>query len=90
MSSSHRPVVGGVYRRELLHSQATYRVVAIDDDHVDVEALEVPGLPEGHRMRLTRDSVAAMEPLVTPVAAPAEAAEPADLAAGAEPRLGLA
>ena len=81
MPSSNRPVVGRVYKRELLHSSATYRVVAVDDDHVEVEALEVAGLPAGFRMRLTATAVAEMEPVGAPAAAPAavghDAADPA-------------
>lgn len=60
MSPSRRPVVGELYKREMLHSEATYRVVAVADDHVEVEALDVPGLPEGFRMRLTPEAVETM------------------------------
>jgi hypothetical protein len=85
--SSNGPVVGGVYKRELLHSSATYRVVAVDDDHVEVEAVDVPGLPAGFRMRLTAASIAEMEP----VGAPAPAAPERDAAdTAAERRLRLA
>jgi hypothetical protein len=66
MPSDH-PVVGGVYKRELLESEATYRVVRLDGDHVDVEAIDVPGLAAGHRLRLTAAAVAEMEAL-SPVA----------------------
>jgi hypothetical protein len=81
--------VGQVYKRDLLHSPATYRVVGVEDDHVEVEAVEVPGLPEGFRMRLTAAAVAEMEPVGAPAPAPAaagqDAADPAP-----EPRLRLA
>jgi hypothetical protein len=74
MSPSARPVVGEVYKRELLHSEATYRVVGVEDGHVDVEAISVPGLPEGFRMRLTGDAVTSMERVSAPgVAADGEA-----------------
>lgn len=63
MPSSDRLVVGGVYKRELLESEATYRVVAIDGDHVDVEVVDVPGLAPGHRLRLTTAAVSDMEAL---------------------------
>jgi hypothetical protein len=89
--STNDPVVGRVYKRELLQSSATYRVVAVDDDHVEVETVDVPGLPEGFRMRLTAASIAAMEPLGAPAPAPAPAAPDRDAAdAAAEPRLRLA
>jgi hypothetical protein len=88
--STKDPVVGRVYKRELLHSSATYRVVAVVDDHVEVEAVDVPGLREGFRMRLTAASVAEMEPLGAPApAAPAPERDAAD-AAAAEARLRLA
>jgi hypothetical protein len=61
MSPSARPVVGEVYKRTLLSSEATYRVVGVEDDHVDVEAVAVPGLPEGFRMRLTAEAIATMQ-----------------------------
>jgi hypothetical protein len=66
MSPSTRPVVGEVYKRTLLHSEATYRVVGVEDGHVDVEAVDVPGLPEGFRMRLTSDAIATMEHVTAP------------------------
>jgi hypothetical protein len=68
MSPSARPVVGEVYKRTLLHSEATYRVVGVEDDHADVEAVEVPGLPEGFRMRLTIDAIETMERISAPAA----------------------
>jgi hypothetical protein len=88
LPSSNRPLVGRVYKRELLHSTSTYRVVAVDDDHVEVEAVDVPGLPEGFHMRLTAASVAEMEPIGAP--ASAAAAEPDAVEHGAERRLRLA
>ncbi|HWI73078.1 MAG TPA: hypothetical protein VNT55_14075 [Baekduia sp.] len=82
--------MGRVYKRELLHSQAIYRVVGVDDDHVEVEAVDVPGLPEGFHMRLTAASVAEMEPLLAPAGAAAQRDAAEAREAGAEPRFGLA
>jgi hypothetical protein len=61
MSPSARPAVGEVYKRTLLSSEATYRVIAVEAEHVDVEAVAVPGLPEGFRMRLTTEAVETMQ-----------------------------
>jgi hypothetical protein len=69
--SSDTPRHGDVYQQELLHSQATYRVLAVEDDHVTVEAVDVPGLEHGHRLRLTVDSLGGM----VRAAAPREAVE---------------
>jgi hypothetical protein len=84
MSPSRRHAVGDLLQRELLESRATYRVVELEDEHAVVEAVDVPGLAAGHRLRLTLASLEAM----TPVAAPADgAAEPqARTAHGAFPR----
>jgi hypothetical protein len=71
--SSDTPRPGDVYQQELLHSQATYRVVAVEDDHVLVEAIDVPGLAAGHRLRLTVAGLGGMVRLE----APADAADPA-------------
>lgn len=72
MSSPSRPLdVGDLYQQELLHTQATYRVVAVEGDHVTVEAVDVPGLERGHRLRLTAASLGDMVRLETP----ADAAE---------------
>lgn len=70
---SDPPRPGDVYQQELLRSQATYRVVVVEDDHVVVEAVDVPGLAVGHRLRLTAASVGEMVQLE----APADAADPA-------------
>jgi hypothetical protein len=62
-----------VYQQELLQSQATYRVVVVEDDHVTVEAIEVPGLAAGHQLRLTAASLGD----VVRLEAPADSAGPA-------------
>jgi hypothetical protein len=87
MSPSRRPAVGDVYKRELLHSEATYRVVGVQDGHVEVEAVDVPGLPAGFRMRLTDDAIETMA-LIGEAPAGVEAGAREDRAA--ERRLGLA
>jgi hypothetical protein len=72
--SPKRPTVGDVYRRDLLQSQATYRVLAVGDDHVEVEVVEAPGLEAGFRLKLTTAGLATMqllEPAPGAVTAPA-------------------
>jgi hypothetical protein len=64
--SSDTPRPGDVYQQELLQSQATYRVVAVEDGHVLVEAIDVPGLAVGHRLRLTVAGLGAMVKLQAP------------------------
>jgi hypothetical protein len=64
--SSNTPRPGDVYQQELLQSQATYRVSAFEGEHVIVEAIDVPGLPVGHRLRLTAASLAGMIRLEAP------------------------
>jgi hypothetical protein len=71
--SSETPRPGDVYQHELLQSQATYRVIAVEDDHVLVEAIDVPGLAVGHRLRLTAAGLGDMVRLE----APTDAADPA-------------
>jgi hypothetical protein len=62
MSSSLGPVEPGQIRRKrLLESEATYRVVAVADDLVEVEVVQAHGLKEGQRFSFTHDAVAAME-----------------------------
>jgi hypothetical protein len=89
MSSSQTPAVGDLYQRELLQSRAVYRVVAVEDDHVQVEAVDVPGLAPGHSIRLTRDSLDCMAQMAAPDAATAPAAQrpSGTRAAGLAPRL---
>jgi hypothetical protein len=79
--SSEPPSPGDVYEQELLDTRASYRVVTVEDDHVTVEAVEVPGLERGHRLRLTRESLVAM----ARVEAPVEAADPAAASRSALP-----
>lgn len=66
MSSSRSLAVGDLYQQELLHTQATYRVIAVEGDHVTVEAVDVPGLEHGHRLRLTSASLDGMVRLEAP------------------------
>ncbi len=90
MSSSGTPAVGDLYQRELLQSQAIYRVIAVEDEHVQMETVDVPGLPPGHPVRLTIDSLGRMTRMVTPSEAPdsvAQRAEQPRRSSGASPRL---
>jgi hypothetical protein len=89
MSSSQTPAVGDLYQRELLQSQAVYRVLAVEDDHVQVEAVDVPGLSPGHLIRLTLDSLGCMTRMAAPDEAPTPAAQrpSSTRAAGLAPRL---
>jgi hypothetical protein len=73
--SPKRPTVGDVYRRELLQTQASYRVLTVEDEHVEVEVLEAPGLQPGFRMKLTTAALDAMQRLeAAPAAEPARGA----------------
>jgi hypothetical protein len=64
-------------------------VLAVEDDHVQVEAIDVPGLSPGHPIRLTRDSFGCMTRMAAPDEAPTPAAQRASgtRAAGLAPRL---
>lgn len=53
--------VGQVRRLDALGSTSIYRVVALDDELVNAEVIEVPGLPAGMVVRLTTAAVAAMD-----------------------------
>jgi hypothetical protein len=44
----------------LLETRAVYRVIAVGDELVQVEVIEAPGLPAGHRLNLTRQAVSEM------------------------------
>jgi hypothetical protein len=55
--------VGQVRRHRLLGSTALYRVLDLTGPTVSVEAVRVPGLEPGTRIRLMRGSVGAMEPI---------------------------
>jgi hypothetical protein len=70
MSSSRSLAVGDLYQQELLHTQATYRVIAVEGDHVTVEAIDVPGLERGHRLRLTSAGLDGMVRLAPPTIEP--------------------
>ncbi|MDX6715115.1 MAG: hypothetical protein QOH30_1673 [Baekduia sp.] len=59
--SPKRPTVGDVYRSDLLHSQASYRVLTVEDEHVEVEVVDAPGLQPGFRLKLTRAALEAMQ-----------------------------
>jgi hypothetical protein len=67
MDSSESPAVepGQLRRQRVLGSDATYRVLEVVGDHVEVEVIDVPGLEAGHRLRLLDDAVSAMDLLVT-------------------------
>lgn len=49
--------VGQVRSRSLLGTEATYRVVQVDADHVLVDVVDAPGLQAGFRMRLVAEDV---------------------------------
>jgi hypothetical protein len=52
---------GQIRRKRLLESEASYRVVAVAADLVEVEVVEAPGLKPGQRFSFTHDAVAQME-----------------------------
>jgi len=51
---------GSVWRQVVLGTEAVYRVLAVDGDHVDVEVRTAPGIKPGMHVRLTAKAVAAM------------------------------
>jgi predicted lipoprotein len=53
-------VPGSVWRQVALGSEAIYKVLAVDGDHVDVSVRTGPGMRPGTRVRLTVDAVRAM------------------------------
>jgi hypothetical protein len=55
------PRVGDLVRYRRLGSAATYRVCALDDDLVELEVIEGPGLRAGRRFKFTRDALGKME-----------------------------
>jgi hypothetical protein len=62
-----QPIVATEVRRKvLLGIEATYCVADVSEDIVIVEALRVPGLAPGTRVRMTAEAVAEME-LVEPM-----------------------
>ena len=54
----------------LLGSAATYRVVELDGAHAVVQAVDVPGLAAGTRMRITREAVERMAAVERPAFVP--------------------
>jgi|1185.fasta_scaffold495439_2 hypothetical protein len=62
---------GQLRRKRLLESEATYRVVEVADEVVEVEVIDAPGLKPGQRFSFTTEVVEAME-----VVAAAETATP--------------
>jgi hypothetical protein len=52
---------GQLRRKRLLRTEAIYRVLAVEGDHVTVEVVEAPGLEPGETFRFTLDAVAAMD-----------------------------
>ena len=66
----------GLLRRRALGSEALYRVIGrLDVELVEVEAVSVPGLARGARLRITAAAAAAME-RVAPVGVPTAGGEP--------------
>jgi len=53
--------VGQVRRHRALGSEAVYQVTAECGDLVEVEAIRVPGLDRGTRMKFTAQAVSSME-----------------------------
>ena len=62
-SSRHDISPGSIWRRVKLGTDATYEVLAVDDEHVEVEVRQAPGLERGMRIRLRLAAVAAMQRL---------------------------
>jgi hypothetical protein len=52
---------GQIRRKRLLNSEATYRILGVADDVVEVEVVEAPGLKAGQRFSFTTEVVGAME-----------------------------
>jgi hypothetical protein len=76
MASKLVPAAPGQIRtNRLLDTEATYRVIGVQDAMVEVEVIEAPGLNPGQRFSFAADAVAAMV-LVSEAAMPAEAAAP--------------
>jgi hypothetical protein len=51
---------GSVWRQVTLGSEAVYKVLAVDGDHVEVSVRSAPGMSPGMRVRLTTRAVSAM------------------------------
>jgi hypothetical protein len=56
--------VGQLRRQTMLGSTATYRVAAVQDEHVVLEVWHVPGLRPGETLRVTRAAAESMELLI--------------------------
>jgi hypothetical protein len=67
MDSRHVPAEPGQIRTlRRLDSQASYRVLEVDGDLVEVEVIDAPGLKPGQRFKFTSESVEAMEFVPSP------------------------
>jgi hypothetical protein len=76
---------GQIRRRRLLESEASYRIVAVADDLVEVEVVEAPGLEPGQRFSFTHDAVAQMDLVGAPSLAlhlPSSSNDPDDMGRG--------
>jgi hypothetical protein len=52
---------GQLRRNRVLESEATYRVVDVGDEVVEVEVIDAPGLKPGQRFSFTTKMVEAMD-----------------------------
>ncbi|HEX4008877.1 MAG TPA: hypothetical protein VHX62_02645 [Solirubrobacteraceae bacterium] len=71
VGSGARPETGQLLKRNLLGSEAIYRVVGENDRGVEVEVVSAPGLQAGVRFTFALDDVLAMHPLATGESRPA-------------------
>ena len=53
-------MAGQIRQQEIQGTVATYRVVAVQQDLIEVEVVEAPGLAEGLRFRFAATAVEAM------------------------------
>ncbi len=61
MEESHIPAEPGQIRTlHKLGSEATYRVISISGELVEVEVIDAPGLKPGQRFKFASEAVAAM------------------------------
>jgi hypothetical protein len=56
-------VIGQIRRQPRLGTDAAYRVCSWDDELVEVEVVQAPGLERGQRFTFTRAAVTAMQPV---------------------------
>jgi hypothetical protein len=61
---------GDVRRNVKLETEAVYEVVSVGDETVEVIVRVAPGIESGTRLRLSRESVAEMEPVAADTASP--------------------